>query len=125
MTSIVRCVAGQACAAVGRADVLRAEWLQVLTSRFGTALAQVFDDAAGVSGETGVGVDGGDERGDAAVISIDARGIDVRLRRRWECTMHRLPFDARVSTPAEAVRAVERSIRVLRGAGAGDESAES
>ena len=87
----------------------------MLTSRFGAQLAEVFDDAAGVSGEVGAGSDGeGGERGDAAVISIDARGIDVRLRRRWECTMHRLPFDARVSTPAEAVRAVDRSIGVLR-----------
>jgi hypothetical protein len=50
---------------------------------------------------------------DAAVISIDARGMDVRVRHGWECSMHRVPFDALVQKPDEAARAVERALADL------------
>jgi hypothetical protein len=89
------------------------ETLDMLTVRFGSELADAFKGVPGVPGNAGL-EEGAQEHWDAAVISIDARGMDVRVRKQWECTVHRLPFDARVRTPSEAVRAVERAIEHLR-----------
>ena len=76
------------------------ETIEHLSDKFGDRLIGMFSPAGS-----------GEEKGaDASVISIDARGMDVRVRYRWECTMHRLPFDALVQTPAEAERAVDRAL---------------
>jgi hypothetical protein len=89
------------------------ETLDMLTIRYGEDLVDAFKGAPGVPAD-GSYDESGQEHWDAAVISIDARGLDVRIRKRWECTMHRLPFDARVRTPSEATRAVERAIEHLK-----------
>jgi hypothetical protein len=81
------------------------ETIEMLSDRFGTALARHF--AARV--DVGDGVLGS-EAPTASVISIDAVGIDVRLRHAWECTVHRLPFQCKVQTPDEAARAVEAAL---------------
>lgn len=53
------------------------------------------------------GMQGGVLRGvEASVISIDAAGADVRIRRGWDCTVHRLQFRAKVHTPEEAAQAM-------------------
>jgi hypothetical protein len=59
------------------------------------------------------------EHCDAAVISIDARGMDVRVRHMRECSMHRVPYDALVQTPSEAARAVERALAAELHSGVG------
>jgi hypothetical protein len=84
------------------------ETLDALSAKFGDALEEHFlgpiEDA---------GVCEGDEaeallaRGHASVISIDAAGADVRVRRNWESSVHRLTFPSKVHTPEEAVKAVQ------------------
>jgi hypothetical protein len=83
------------------------ETIDMLSAKFGDMLARVFWEKE---------LEGQGDSGDAAVISIDARGIDVRVRHEWECTMHRLTFDALVQTPDEALRAVDRALAEMQAA---------
>lgn len=114
------------------------ETIDALTARFSAELALHFLGAAGgqelqwhahvpVSaasggeisadsdgGESDGGMEGGSLRGvEASVISIDAAGADVRIRRGWDCTVHRLQFRRKVHTPEEAAQAMRA---VLQGA---------
>lgn len=110
------------------------ETIDALTARFSADLALHFLGAAGgqqlqwhadvpsaaASGGDAV-ADGGDSDGEmeggslrgveASVISIDAAGADVRIRRGWDCTVHRLQFRRKVHTPEEAAQAMRAVLR--------------
>lgn len=86
------------------------ETIEMLSDRFGAALAERFAAPRG---------DGsGGEAATASVISIDAAGIDVRLRQGWDATVHRLAFPAKVTTPEAAAHAVEAALAPPRGSSA-------
>lgn len=103
------------------------ETIDALTARFSSALAVHFLGADGDGGGAGElewhpdtsaaagegaaahegSMEGGVLRGaEASVISIDAAGADVRIRRGWDCTVHRLQFRGKVHTPEEAAQAM-------------------
>ena len=71
------------------------ETIDALTKEFGTQLSTYFANA-----------DDEVSDGDAAVIAIDALGLDVRIRHPFDCTVHRLSFETKVFTPEDARRAV-------------------
>ena len=70
------------------------ETIEALTKEFGAQLSAFFAGADAVA------------EGDAAVIAIDAMGLDVRIRHSFDCTVHRLAFEEKVFTPEDARRAV-------------------
>ena len=79
------------------------------SARHSDAAAKTWEEGGSSAEPAGAAAEGA-ANCDAAVISIDARGMDVRVRRGWRCSMHRLPFDSRVETPAQAQQAVERAL---------------
>lgn len=86
------------------------ETVDAISAKFGDALAEHF------LGPLDVAKKGDDSeailaRGSASVISIDAAGADVRVRRNWESSVHRLAFPIKVHTPGEAMAAVKNALR--------------
>jgi hypothetical protein len=86
------------------------ETIDALSAKFGDALLTHFLGCPNASQE-GPGEASNTkqllERGTATVISIDAAGVDVRIRRNWESSLHRLAFPKKVYTPEEAMKAVQ------------------
>lgn len=81
------------------------ETLDALSAMFGDVLVEYFLGCPCDS--TKSGEEGLLARGSASVISIDAAGADVRVRRAWDSSVHRLTFPYKVHTPEEAIKAVQ------------------
>jgi hypothetical protein len=69
--------------------------LQVLNQTFSEPLRKLFSEAYGLTD-------------DAAFISIDKRGVDVRLRRGGDYSIERFGFDTEVESLEDAVSAMQR-----------------
>ena len=92
------------------------ETVDAISAKYGDALVEHFlgpvDESKVSDGEsTDTDAEGLLARGSASVISIDAAGADVRVRRHWESSVHRLAFPSKVHTPEEAIKAVQTALR--------------
>jgi hypothetical protein len=89
------------------------ETVDAISARFGDALVEHFlgPGPAAEGGASPGAPTSGLRRSDAHLISIDAAGADVRVRRDWQSSVHRLAFHSKVHTPEEAFKAVERALR--------------
>ena len=95
------------------------ETVDAISAKYGDALVEHFlgelDESKASEGEqTDTDTEGLLARGNATVISIDAAGADVRVRRHWETSVHRLAFPYKVHTPEEAMKAVQTVLRAGR-----------
>jgi hypothetical protein len=86
------------------------ETVDALSAQYGDALVEHFLGPAHESHEgqrDESNTEGLLTKDTATVISIDAAGADVRVRRNWETSVHRLAFPRKVHTPEEAMKAVQ------------------